>query len=335
MAALTNAIENDRLAGLSSGAPGKVLSAIRKASLTTGVDFAYMVGKAGQESGFDPNAKARTSSATGLYQFIEKTWLKMVREHGDKYGLGDYAAKIDESGRVKSSALRREILALRRDPEASAFLAAEYASENKRILEQTWGGKVGPTELYLAHFLGSGGAGAFLKAMDENPLQSGADLLPKAANANRNVFYNMKTGRERSVAEIYDLFAGKFSGMGGRDGADVRPAAGFGRETNPNLTALVEGWDSDMPSGEASARMALVSSLAELGPGQDEDVNLFGLTSRTSVPASKSATRPLAPASSQALLASSEILFLARLEESGRESAGRLSPSRAHGRYNE
>ncbi|MCB9978450.1 MAG: transglycosylase SLT domain-containing protein [Rhodospirillales bacterium] len=314
MAAFTNAIEN--ISSASSGAPRTVLSAIRKASLTTGVDFDYMVGKAAQESGFDPNAKARTSSATGLYQFIEKTWLTMVRNHGEKYGLGDYASQIDAKGRVNDPALRREILALRKDPEASAMMAAEYAADNKRILEQTWGGEVGGTELYLAHFLGAGGAGALLKALDENPLQSGADILPRAANANRNVFYSTSTGRERSVAEIYNMFAEKFSGT--QTFADGTRKAAQQNNLNINQTIAVEGWDRP-------------DSSPSFWPfGETEPQNQANTTYRAS-------DRRI-PAGPQPLLAPSEILFLARLEESERGEPRSAPNSRPHERqstYNE
>lgn len=210
-------MDDNALAALTSAAPRPVLKAIQKASVSTGVDFAYLMGKAAAESSFNPKAKARTSSATGLYQFIEKTWLSMVKKHGDKYGLGKYADKIDDSGRVKNSAMRREILALRRDPEKSALLAAEFARENKRLLDQTWGGQVGATELYLAHFLGAGGAAAFLNARDDNPLQSGADVFPQAALSNRNVFYNAKTGHARSLEEIYAFFDRKFEAAEGHE----------------------------------------------------------------------------------------------------------------------
>lgn len=314
MAAFTNAIEN--ISAASSGAPRTVLSAIRKASLTTGVDFDYMVGKAAQESGFDPNAKARTSSATGLYQFIDKTWLGMVRDHGEKYGLGDYASQIDENAQVKNSALRREILALRKNPEASAMMAAEYAADNKRILEQTWGGKVGGTELYLAHFLGAGGAGALLKALDENPLQSGADILPRAANANRNVFYNTITGRERSVAEIYNMFAEKFSGT--QTFAEGTRKATRQNDLNIDQTIAVEGWN------RPDSRPSFWSF------GDTEPQNQANTTYRAP-------DRPI-PSGPQPLLAPSEILFLARLEESERGESGSNPNPRPHKRqstYNE
>lgn len=237
------------LAALTAAAPKKVLGAIQKASVSTGVDFAYLMGKAAAESSFNPKAKARTSSATGLYQFIEKTWLSMVKKHGDKYGLGEYADKIDDSGRVKNSATRREILALRRDPEKSALLAAEFARENKRLLDQTWGGEVGATELYLAHFLGAGGAAAFLKARDDNPLQSGADLFPQAALSNRNVFYNSKTGQARSIEEIYAFFDRKFEAAHGHE---VIGEPGMGLPDD-DLSLLAMDGASAVPEEKAGA----------------------------------------------------------------------------------
>ncbi|MFA6280358.1 MAG: transglycosylase SLT domain-containing protein [Bdellovibrionales bacterium] len=192
----------------------RVVAAIKAASAKSGVDFAYLLNKASQESDLNPTAKAGSSSATGLYQFIDQTWLKTVKASGDKYGLGDIAAKItvgaDGTARVANAADKKAILALRTNPEVAANMAAELANINKEALEKKVGGKIGSTEMYMAHFLGSGGASTFLNAMKENPSASAADLLPQAAAANRSVFYDSETGKPRSVSQIYAKFAAKF-----------------------------------------------------------------------------------------------------------------------------
>lgn len=213
MTVTEKSINNSMIANMVRKAAPRVVSAIRQASARTGVDFAYLMEKAAAESSFNPAAKSKTSSATGLFQFIESTWMKMVKAHGAKYGLGGLADAIDEKGRVSDPETKQEILALRNDPEKAAALAAEYALENKHYLERAVdGGQVGPTELYLAHFLGAGGAAGFLNAMKENPLAPAADLMPKAARANRGVFYDKATGQPRTLAAVYDLFARKFQG---------------------------------------------------------------------------------------------------------------------------
>lgn len=210
MNALTNVIQNKDLTALTHKAPEGVVQAIAQASGRTGVDFAYLLQQAKAESNFNPSAKAGTSSASGLYQFIERTWLGMVKEHGHEYGLGDLADKIDSRFRVKDAKVKKEILALRNDPVISAQMAAEFALDNEKTLNKLWGGDVGATELYLAHFLGAGGAASFLNARDENPLSRAADLFPKAARANRGVFYDSKTGKARTIEQVYQFFDKKF-----------------------------------------------------------------------------------------------------------------------------
>ena len=169
--------------------------------------------KASQESSFDPSAKATASSATGLFQFTSQTWLHMVKTYGDQYGLGTYAAQISEEagGRliVSDPAARQAILALRKDPQVSAEMAGELDKENAAALTQKVGGKIGSTELYLAHFLGAGGASSFIRQMRSNPTVAAADVLPTAAAANPSVFY-AKDGQKRSVQQIYQHFAQKF-----------------------------------------------------------------------------------------------------------------------------
>ena len=209
-----NHIQNNPLAALSQRAGSTVTSAIHQASVKTGVDFAYLMEKAAAESSFKTDAKAKTSSASGLYQFIESTWLQMVNRYGDKYGLSDYADKISESGKVADPVLRREILSLRNDPEIAALMAGEFAAENRRSLIATGikASDIGSTELYLAHFLGAGAASEFIKGMQENPLTPGAYLFPRAAKANKNVFYHAKTQEAKSLGEIHAFFEKKFGG---------------------------------------------------------------------------------------------------------------------------
>lgn len=206
-----SSFKNNALDALIQKAPRHVLSAIQKASAKTGVDFAYLVEKAGTESAFDPKAKAKTSTATGLFQFIEKTWMSMVKNHGAKYGLSDYASQIDGNGHVKNAKTRQDILNLRKAPEIASYMAAEFATENEAYLSRTVGGDIGPTELYLAHFMGAGGASAFLNQKNKNPSAIAADLFPKEAMANRGVFYDAKTGKPKTLGQIYDGFDHKFT----------------------------------------------------------------------------------------------------------------------------
>lgn len=197
-------------------APTRIINAVQKASAQTGVDFQFLMEKASTESSFNPAAKAKSSSATGLFQFIENTWLNMVKNYGEKYGLGKYASAItvsdDGKACVKDCDLKNEILNLRKNPEISALMAGEYSAENKEILQAKVGGDIGATELYLAHFLGAGGAAKFLNSRDTNPDAKAASVLPQAAAANKSVFYDRSTGKARSLEQIYDLFAQKFNG---------------------------------------------------------------------------------------------------------------------------
>ena len=208
------------------GGRDRVTAAIQLASARTGVRFDYLLSQARIESSLNPNARARTSSATGLFQFIEQTWLGMVRQHGAAHGLG-WAADAIQRGRnghyyVADPAMRQQILDLRRQPEASSAMAAEFASDNGRYLESRLGRAAEPVDLYLAHFLGAGGAARFLRAHDANPGAAAAAMLPAAARANRAVFYN-RDGSARSFAEIRAHFAERMGGAGA--GSTVRMAA--------------------------------------------------------------------------------------------------------------
>jgi hypothetical protein len=204
---------------------GRIQQAIAYAANATGIDFDYLLGQAKVESGLNASARAGSSSASGLYQFIESSWLAVVKKHGAEHGLGWAANAIGTSGgrySVADGATRQAILALRNDPAAASLMAAEHASDNKAALEGNLGRAANGTDLYMAHFLGLGGANKFLSAMQADPQASGASLFPGAARTNRSVFYD-DGGRPRSLSAIYQRFADKL-GAGGDSVGETRSA---------------------------------------------------------------------------------------------------------------
>ena len=212
----------------------RIQSAIAYASSKTGVDFSYLLGQAKLESGLNASARASTSSASGLYQFIDQSWLSVVRKHGAEHGLSWAADAIQPGagGRlaVSDAGTKQAILALRNDPAVASIMAAASASDNGQALQGSLGRAATGTDLYMAHFLGLGGATKFLSTMQANPSASGAALFPAAAAANRNVFY-AGDGSPRSLADIYRRFADKLGAAGAATGAGVpgtaAPAIGY------------------------------------------------------------------------------------------------------------
>ncbi|NJR79751.1 lytic transglycosylase domain-containing protein [Sphingomonas corticis] len=264
-----------------TSATQRVTSAIQTAAARTGVDFDYLMGQARLESGLNANARAGTSSATGLYQFIESSWLAVVKKHGAEHGLGWAADSIGKTagGRYTvSGGNRAAILALRNNPEVASLMAAEHAGDNKASLEGSLGREANGTDLYMAHFLGLGGARQFLSAMQRTPERSAASLFPAAARANRGVFFE-RDGSARSLSEVYQRFAGKLGAEGpggaGDAGNAVRNRFDFAAQA---LALKMEGGDDATVvtgSGESAsdalgwARDALARKDSLLRPSPD------------------------------------------------------------------
>jgi hypothetical protein len=197
--------------------PGGVTSPppIDTAAAAVGVPREFLQHLVGQESGGDPNARAATSTATGLGQFIEATWLDLIRRYGPRYGAGDLAAKIVKTGSGRSrrygvddAQAREEILALRENPEWAALMTAHYAEENAAGLRARLGRNVREGEVYLAHFLGEDTAADLIRAASretQGRSVSAASIVGReAAQANRNVFYT-KQGVARTAREVVEL----------------------------------------------------------------------------------------------------------------------------------
>ena len=193
--------------------PQALTQVLNRAGDKSDVDFDYLVQTAMRESSLNPNAKAQTSSAVGLFQFLEGTWLEVMKQEGARLGYSNYVQAIEQNaeGRylVQDSTLRNEILALREDPQISADLAAAFTRRNGEYLENRFGRRPSPGELYIAHFLGARGAERMFNAGLEDPDQIAASLFPRQANANRAIFYD--SGGARTIREVYQALVAKHS----------------------------------------------------------------------------------------------------------------------------
>ncbi|MFN7618647.1 MAG: transglycosylase SLT domain-containing protein [Brevundimonas sp.] len=242
---------------------GGVEAAIRRASNATGVDADFLVRTARRESAMNPSARARTSSAAGLFQFIEQTWLGTVKAHGAKHGYGQYADLIYRSGdgrwRVEGSA-RNVVLDLRFDPQAASTMAAELTASNAAYLRGRSGREPGAGDLYAAHFLGPAGAAQLMDAMERRPGASAVALFPEAAAANRSIFY--RDGRPATVAEVHANLQ-RSAGQGAPASAAGSPQGGVDLsqrdqmlaarldrlKQDQSLLALLMGQDGDGKDG--------------------------------------------------------------------------------------
>jgi len=181
-----------------------------RAAQVTGVDPAYMMALADKESSLLPDNKARTSSAEGLFQFIESTWLEVIRRYGPKHGYAAEAEAIQiVQGRpvVSDGKQRETILNLRRDPYVSALMAGEMITTQRQILAGKVARDPSFAELYMAHFLGVQGASRFVELLSDKPGKSAPEAFPRAAKANRPLFFATKDSpraksKALSVAEV-------------------------------------------------------------------------------------------------------------------------------------
>jgi hypothetical protein len=191
-----------------------VTGAIRQASQATGASFDYLLATAQVESGLNPQAGAQTSSARGLFQFIQQTWLATMKQAGPALGYGRYAAAIVKtaSGRyeVPDAAMRNEILKLRVDPATNAVMAGAFTRANAAALSARLGRAPSEGELYIAHFLGAGGAARLISIAATDPNAKAADFFANAAQANSSIFYDRATGAARSVAQVRDILTARY-----------------------------------------------------------------------------------------------------------------------------
>src|SRR5689334_6450918 len=258
---------------------GTVVQALQKAAAATGSDFHYLLGTAMRESSLKPNATSSSSSATGLFQFIDQTWLGLVKEHGAQYGLGNFADQITKQAdgryRVEGGG-KQDILALRKNPEVCALMAGEYAKSTQGSLRASLGRDVCGGELYAAHFLGPDAAAKLIKLTGSDPGASAAAQFPQAAAANKTVFFHAD-GSAKSVREVYDWALAQPGGEGTVRVAQA-PEAGAARLPEAGQVAPVTQEDARIQVAHAQSAeiQLLLASVMNWQPKHSMFGALFG-----------------------------------------------------------
>ena len=238
----------------------RIAGAIKQAAGTTGTSFEYLLATAKMESNFNPTASASTSSARGLYQFIDQTWLGTVKEAGAQLGYGKYADAISKSPSgsysVGDPAARRAIMKLRDDPAAASSMAAVLTQSNSFKLTGKIGRRPTDGELYMAHFMGVGGAAKLISNAEDNPRASAARLFPNAAAANRSIFFD-RSGRARSVSEVYSVLSARYAGAA--NSPATRSAMAAVGDIQPNVAVA-----SAAPAAPAIDNAAYLSTFPDV-----------------------------------------------------------------------
>ena len=221
----------------------RIAGAIKQAAGTTGANFEYLLATAKMESDFNPTAGASTSSAHGLYQFIDQTWLGTVKEAGAQLGYGQYADAISKSSSgsysVSDPTARAAIMKLRDDPVVASAMAGILTQSNSFNLTGKIGRRPTDAELYMAHFMGVGGAAKLISNAEDNPQASGAQLFPNAAAANRSIFYD-STGRARSVSEVYSVLTSRYAAAANSQATRSAIAAVGGMPSTTRLASAAQ-----------------------------------------------------------------------------------------------
>lgn len=158
------------------------------------IDGATLRAIIGAESGGNPTAKNPSGSAYGVGQFIASTWMVMIRKYRPDLTVG----KTDS-----------EILSLRGDGAISTEMTAMYARENAALLTAN-GLPAEPGTIYMAHFMGPGGAVKALKSPLDTPI---AQLMsPKEIAANKGIRYGGKSFADFTAGDLRRWAAHKMRG---------------------------------------------------------------------------------------------------------------------------
>ena len=272
----------------------KVTGAIQQAAQSTGISFDYLLATARIESNLNPGAQAPTSSAKGLYQFVDQTWLGTMKQAGPALGYSQYANAITKGsdGRydVSDPAMREQIMKLRSDPTASAMLAGAFTRINASQVSAAIGRQPTEGELYMAHFMGSDGAAKLISAASSQPQASASALFPQAAAANPSIFNN-RSRTPRSVSEVYANLAGRFETARSMTGAPS--PAGVTPDTAGITQALAAASDQVPALPDTKPLFQAMFTDRERAAVSPQVASLWAPGKSSAAPATKDPAQPL------------------------------------------
>ncbi|HEX5867246.1 MAG TPA: lytic transglycosylase domain-containing protein [Beijerinckiaceae bacterium] len=271
-----------------------VVDAIRQGAERTGTRFDYLLATAQRESALDPGARARSSSASGLFQFIEQTWLGLVKSDGPRLGLAQQANAIqtrsDGTHVVSDPSARQAILNLREDPKVASVMAGVFTQRNRETLSHELGREPSGGDLYAAHFLGARGAAQLIETAQQSPSRPAARDFPDAAAANRSIFFD-GSGRARGAAEVHKLLSAGHAATAAVTAAPAfapdRPLA-FAAQDGPAFHGLFQ---TDTRRGPISDAVAKLWRGGERDPGavRTAALGFFPKTASDATPAAAAA----------------------------------------------
>lgn len=282
-------IQEQRGQQVAAGLPTEVAQGINEATGKTGISATYLAGMFRKEYGtgkFNRDGpgggnEAGASSAVGIAQFTKGTAVQ-VAKGGD--GFNARMMGIDIAGKSDD-----QIHAMFKDPKVAMIGAALLARSNANAMRPVLGREPSDGELYMAHFLGAGGATTLLRAVAADPSQSAAALLPEAAAANRSVFYGggSEGGRPFTAGQVVARITSSFMGGPSRVG-EVRASAMQGL-ADQQQKALK---DDMVTYGSQSGRFVVNSltdpaSFAERGKTATAIADYFGIPRSDAQPFTK------------------------------------------------
>lgn len=199
------------------GLDPSVVDAMYDASIAQDVDFGILALSSMLESEFGSNTISASSSARGMFQFIDSTWLILIHKYGKRIGLNAESDSLyldQKTGRIEvkndSRITRESILTLRDDPRIISMIKAFHLKEEEQALTDFGITAPHATDYYIVHMLGTGFAQKFYELKNQNaslPLaQSGITGAEQAANNNPYFFFSASKTQPLTAAQSYGRY---------------------------------------------------------------------------------------------------------------------------------
>lgn len=198
-----------------------LIDAMYRASEKTGVNFDLLALKAMMESDLGRITQSSSSSARGAFQFVDATWLLLIKRYGDRIGYAEYAHAINYDPELKDyfiesdSFSKSDILALRDNEDIATMIKSYQIQDEVRVIKRYKNGaEVNATDHYIVHMLGLAMAKTYYELlMAESPIiltNLKNQYFAQAIAVNKSFFYDAN-GNGLNAAQSYARFQKKVS----------------------------------------------------------------------------------------------------------------------------